>query len=107
MITITDSAKKKFMTLLESNNAQAIYFGVKSGGCSGFTYDINLIRDLNDATDLEVSEINGVKFAIDPMSVMYILGTEINWKEDIMGACFEFKNPLEQTSCGCGTSFSV
>ena len=79
--------------------------GVKNAGCSGLTYTIDFAREI--APGEEVVEADGVKVVIDPKASMYLLGTEIDFVEDKLGAAFKFNNPNEASRCGCGESFTV
>lgn len=108
LITITESAKKKISALLKDHDKDALRFGVKSGGCSGFSYEFGFgSLDELDSID-EVEDFgNGIKIIVDGASIMYIIGTQIDWKEDVMGAAFAFSNPKSASSCGCGESFAV
>ena len=78
---------------------------VTGGGCSGFQYGFTFDETVNE--DDSMLEKNGVKLLIDSMSYQYLLGAEIDYKEDLEGAQFVIKNPTAQTTCGCGSSFSV
>ena len=79
--------------------------GVKGGGCSGFSYILDLTENKNDHD--EVIEEHGVKIVCDPKSYLYLNGTEIDFKDEMMGRGFVFKNPNATTTCGCGSSFSA
>jgi len=79
--------------------------GVKGGGCSGFSYLLDL-TEAQKETDEEF-DINGVKIIVDPKSMLYLSGTEIDFKDEIMGRGFVFKNPNATSSCGCGSSFQA
>ena len=107
MITITDAAKLHFQQLQETHDFEAFIFGVSGGGCAGFNYLLKdtTLADIND--DDEVVEFDDVKIVVDGASVFAILGTEIDYKTDIMGSRFEFSNPLSVSGCGCGTSFAI
>lgn len=107
MLTITDSAKKQFKNLMEQNNFEAFIFGATGGGCAGFNYLLKEVSldTLNDND--EVFEFDDVKIVMDGSSMFAVAGTEIDYVSDIMGARFEFRNPLSQSGCGCGTSFSI
>jgi iron-sulfur cluster assembly protein len=83
----------------------ALRVGVKGGGCSGFSYLLDLTETIKD-TD-EQFEVHGVRVIIDPKSLLYLSGTEIDFKDEIMGRGFVFKNPNATSSCGCGSSFSA
>jgi iron-sulfur cluster assembly accessory protein len=82
----------------------ALRLRVVGGGCSGFSYD--LFFDEKTGMDRELS-IHGVRMIVDEMSLMYLLGTEIDYVEGLAGAGFKFNNPNVKATCGCGSSFSV
>lgn len=106
-ITITESAITKIADLLaeENNPKLCLRTFVQGGGCSGFQYGFTFDEEQNE--DDFVIEKGGVKILIDSMSYQYLVGAEINYNEDIMGSSFSIKNPNAQTTCGCGSSFSV
>ena len=107
MITITDSAKNKIKDLLlEENNPQlALRTFVQGGGCSGFSYGFTFDEVTNE-DDFEIP-VDSFKVLVDSMSMQYLTGAEIDYKEDVMGSSFNIKNPNAQTTCGCGSSFGV
>ena len=106
-ITITESAITKIADLLaeENNPKLCLRTFVQGGGCSGFQYGFTFDEEQNE--DDFVIEKSGVKILIDSMSYQYLVGAEINYTEDIMGSSFTVKNPNAQSTCGCGSSFSV
>ena len=107
MITVTEMAVAKLKDILaEENNPELkLRVFVQGGGCSGMSYGFTLDPDQNeDDWDLE---IDGVKVLVDSMSGGYLQGAEIDYKEDQYGASFSIKNPSAQTTCGCGSSFSL
>ena len=104
MITLTESAQKKIADILteENNPLLRIRAFVQGGGCSGFSYGFTL----DDATDPDDDfEVGGV--LVDAMSMQYLAGAVIDYREDAMGASFTIDNPNATTRCGCGSSFSV
>jgi iron-sulfur cluster insertion protein len=107
MLTITESARTKIIDLLsEENNPNiALRTFVQGGGCSGFSYGFTFDEEHNE-DDFEV-DIGIFKVLIDALSMQYLQGAEIDYKEELMGASFTINNPNAQTSCGCGSSFSV
>ena len=107
MITITESARTKITDLLsEENNPNiALRTFVQGGGCSGFSYGFTFDEEHNE-DDFEVG-VGIFKVLIDATSMQYLQGAEIDYKEELMGASFTISNPNAQTSCGCGSSFSV
>lgn len=106
-ITITDSAVAKIADLLaeENNPKLCLRTFVQGGGCSGFQYGFTFDEEQND--DDFVIEKSGIKILVDSMSYQYLVGAEINYTEDLSGSSFTIKNPNAQTTCGCGSSFSV
>lgn len=106
-ISITDSAVAKIVDLLaEENNPNVkLRTFVQGGGCSGFQYGFTFDEEVNE--DDFVIEKQGVKILVDAMSMQYLTGATIDYREDLMGASFSIKNPNAQTTCGCGSSFSI
>lgn len=106
-ITITDSAIAKVADLLaeENNPALKLRTFIQGGGCSGFQYGFTFDELEND--DDFVIEKGSVKILIDSMSMQYLQGATIDYKEDLMGSSFSISNPNAQTTCGCGSSFSI
>jgi iron-sulfur cluster assembly protein len=84
----------------------AIRVGLRGGGCSGFTYVIEYADDAPRERD-RVFEYDGVKFFVDPKSLIYLAGTVLDWEQTLMRQGFKFRNPQEAAGCGCGHSFSV
>jgi len=107
MITLTESAVAKIADiLLEENNPQVkLRTFVQGGGCSGFSYGFTLDEEQNE--DDFVIDNNGIVVLIDSMSMQYLQGATIDYKEELMGSSFTINNPNAQTTCGCGSSFSV
>jgi iron-sulfur cluster assembly protein len=85
--------------------AAGLRLGIRSTGCSGLTYELDFAREIEAGA--EVVEADGVKLVIDPKAVIHLLGTEVDFVEDRLGAQFVFNNPNEKARCGCGESFSV
>lgn len=108
MIEISNSAKAKVIDLLSEENNPALMLRtfVQGGGCSGFQYGFTFDEDQND-DDFEIPLNEKWKVVIDAMSMQYLSGAEIDYKEDINGSQFVIKNPNAQTTCGCGSSFSI
>ncbi|HRO58879.1 MAG TPA: iron-sulfur cluster insertion protein ErpA [Burkholderiaceae bacterium] len=105
-LLFTDSAADKVRELLveEGNDNLKLRVFVQGGGCSGFQYGFTFDEETNE--DDTVMEKNGVQLLIDAMSYQYLVGAEIDYKEDLEGAQFVIKNPNATTTCGCGSSFS-
>ena len=106
-IVFTDSAAAKVKELVdeEGNPELKLRVFVQGGGCSGFQYGFTFDEAVAD-DDTQMSK-NGVTLLIDAMSLQYLAGAEIDYKEDLQGAQFVIKNPNATTTCGCGSSFSV
>jgi iron-sulfur cluster insertion protein len=106
-LLFTDSAASKVRQLIdeEGNDNLKLRVFVQGGGCSGFQYGFTFDEETNE--DDTVMEKNGVMLLIDAMSYQYLVGAEIDYKEDLEGAQFVIKNPNATTTCGCGSSFSV
>jgi len=106
-ILFTDAAATKVKEIIfdEGNTALKLRVSVSGGGCSGFQYGFSF--DENSAADDTVVENCGVTLLVDPMSYMYLMGAEIDYKESLEGARFVINNPNAVSTCGCGESFSV
>jgi len=106
-IVFTDSAAEKVASLIveEDNDNLKLRVYISGGGCSGFQYGFTFDEEVNE-DDTQV-ENGGVTVLIDSMSVQYLNGAEIDYKEDVSGAQFVIRNPNASTTCGCGSSFSV
>lgn len=106
-IVFTDSAAGKVAELVaeEGNPDLKLRVFVQGGGCSGFQYGFTFDELVND--DDTKMEKNGVTLLIDAMSLQYLLGAEIDYKDDLEGAQFVIRNPNASTTCGCGSSFSA
>lgn len=107
MITITDSAKSKINELLEEENNPKMFLRtfVQGGGCSGMQYGFTFDEDQNE-DDFEF-ETGKFKVLVDSISMQYLEGATIDYKDDLMGSNFSIQNPNASTSCGCGSSFSI
>ena len=107
MITITENVDIKVAEILQQENdpATSLRVFVQGGGCSGMQYGFTLETTQNE--DDFVIEQQGVKYIVDAMSMQYLQGATIDYKEDFEGSNFVISNPNAQTSCGCGSSFSV
>lgn len=107
VLVFTDAAALKVRALIEEegNPDLKLRVFVSGGGCSGFQYGFTFDEVTNE--DDTAMEKNGVTLLIDPMSYQYLVGAEIDYQEALEGAQFVIKNPNAQTTCGCGSSFSV
>lgn len=108
MVEITEAAKAKVIDLLaeENNPNLKLRTFVQGGGCSGFQYGFTFDEDQND-DDWEIPLNEQWKLVIDVLSMQYMEGATIDYKEDLNGSSFSIKNPNAQTTCGCGSSFSI
>jgi iron-sulfur cluster insertion protein len=106
-LNFTDAAALKVGQLIaqEGNAALKLRVYVQGGGCSGFQYGFTFDEEVQEG-DTEI-ENGGVTLLVDPMSVQYLMGAEIDYREDLSGAQFVIRNPNATTTCGCGSSFSV
>jgi len=107
VITLSNNAAeriKKIMSRAE-NSAIGVRIGVKSGGCAGMSYVMEYAKEIKP--NEEIIEDKGVKVFIDPNAIMYLLGTEMDYKEEKFSSQFVFKNPNETERCGCGESFKT
>ena len=107
MITVTESAKAKISDLLaeEGNPNLFLRTFVQGGGCSGFSYGFTF-DEIQNEDDFEMP-LGQSKILIDAMSMQYLQGASIDYKEDLQGSEFKITNPNAQSTCGCGSSFSV
>lgn len=106
-IYLTDSAAKRIAELMQEEASPGAFLrvSVDGGGCSGFTYKFAF--DNESADDDVVVEKDGAKVAVDGMSLLYLIGCEIDFVESVMGSTFQVHNPNATASCGCGSSFAV
>jgi iron-sulfur cluster insertion protein len=106
-LIFTDAAAVKVRALIEEEDDTSLKLRVfiSGGGCSGFQYGFTF--DQNEVDGDTVVENQGVKLLIDPMSIQYLMGAEIDYTEGLEGAQFVIKNPNATTTCGCGSSFSA
>jgi iron-sulfur cluster insertion protein len=107
LVSLSEKAAEKVKEIRGEENIEESYalrLKVQGGGCSGFSYD--LYFDQPQETDRPF-EVKGVKLICDEMSLMYLMGTEIDYVEGLHGAGFKFNNPNVKSTCGCGSSFSV
>ncbi len=102
IVNLTEEAKEYMATMLKQHDKPAIRLGLKGGGCAGFKYEWSMEDDIK-ADDEQIKIENGL-FVVDPASVMYLLGTTIDYKKEIFGSYFDIKSPNATSSCGCGES---
>ncbi len=109
MIKVSELAKKKVIDLMTDEgfnlSSDFVRVGVKSGGCSGLSYDLKF--DNEQKEDDKVFEDNGVKIIVDKKSFLYLIGTTLEYSGGLNGAGFVFNNPNANRTCGCGESFSL
>jgi iron-sulfur cluster assembly protein len=107
MVTLTDIAADKvrgFLSQQESEGDVGLRVGVRGGGCSGFQYALALDERHDDD---HVFEHEGIRVIVDPASLRYVEGSQVDFTESLMGSGFEVKNPNVVASCGCGSSFRI
>ena len=107
VIKLTTNAAKRIKEIMSKAKDKAIgvRVGVKSGGCAGMSYIMEYAKDIKP--NEEIVEDKGVKDLIDPKAIMYLLGTEMDYKKEKFSSQFIFKNPNETERCGCGESFKI
>lgn len=105
-VTLSEAAAKRIAAIVAADAGKsALRVSVEGGGCSGFSYKFDL--DGQPAGDDIVIRRDGATVLIDPMSIIYMAGSEIDFVDNLLGQSFQIKNPNAVASCGCGTSFSV
>jgi iron-sulfur cluster assembly protein len=104
---LTPAAVERVKSLMaaKGSDAAALRIGVKKGGCAGMEYTLDWV-DTVGATD-DVVDQDGARVVVDPQAVLYLLGTEMDWKVDRLSAQFVFKNPNQTSACGCGESVNL
>jgi iron-sulfur cluster assembly protein len=109
-ITLSETAAREIKTIITQQSlpqdATRLRVGVKGGGCSGFSYLLDLTEEPKADADEEM-ESQGVKIVVDSRSLLYLDGVEIDFKDEVMGRGFVFKNPNATSTCGCGSSFQA
>ena len=109
MIKVSETAKRKVIELMSEDGYNAatdfVRVGVKSGGCSGLSYDLKFDKTQQDED--KVFEDNGVKIIVDKKSFLYLIGTTLEYSGGLNGTGFVFNNPNANRTCGCGESFSL
>ena len=109
MIKVSETAKKKVVELMKDDGFNPtkdfVRVGVKSGGCSGLSYDLKFDKDQKEED--KIFEDNGVKIIIDKKSFLYLIGTTVEYSGGLNGTGFVFNNPNANRTCGCGESFSL
>lgn len=106
VLSLTDAAADRVRQVMQGKpEAQALKIGIKKGGCAGMEYTITWAESIGKFD--EVVEDKGVKVVIDPAAVLYLIGTEMDWKVDKLAAQFVFNNPNQKSACGCGESVNL
>lgn len=104
MITVTPSAGERIAQQLQKHNAQALRFGVKESGCSGYSYVMDFAFAVDESDTL--IEQHGARLVVDPESLKILSGTEIDFVSEGLNQTFKFRNPKATDECGCGESFA-
>ncbi len=107
VMTLTDAAAARVRELTEAAGKPiaGLRVGVKNGGCAGMSYTMELAEEVSPLD--EVVDDKGVKLLIDPKAILFLLGSEMDFKVDRLSATFSFRNPNETSACGCGESVSI
>ena len=107
IITLSQRAADRIREIMskDNNNSIGLRIGVKSGGCAGMEYVLEYAKEKN--LNEEIIEDKGVKVFIDPSAVIYLLGTQMDYKKEQFSSSFVFNNPNETERCGCGESFKI
>ena len=107
VIKLSDNAANRIKEMMSKaeNSTIGVRVGVKSGGCAGMSYIMEYAKEVK--ANEEIIEEKGVKVLIDPKAIMYLLGTEMDYKKEKFSSQFVFKNPNETERCGCGESFKI
>ena len=102
IVNLTESAKAQMSAMIEEHQKPAVRLSLQGGGCAGFKYNWTMADEIN--SEDEVVDFNTGKFVVDPSSVMYLLGSTVDYKKEMFGSFFEVSNPSSTSSCGCGES---
>jgi iron-sulfur cluster assembly protein len=109
ILTLTDSAISRVRRIMELRDEEppaiGVRIGVRNAGCSGMTYSMDYATELSSQD--EVIETGDVKVMVDPAAIMFLIGTELDFKEEKLSSGFVFNNPNVTSTCGCGESFTV
>jgi len=109
MINVTETAASKINELLteEHKTGAALRVFVQGGGCSGFQYGLMIDEGEGNQEADQIFEVHGVRLFVDPISLRYLKGAEVDFVDNNMGGGFTIKNPNAKSTCGCGSSFSA
>ena len=107
IIKLSDNAANRIKEIMSGaeNNLKGVRVAVESGGCAGMSYKMEYAKEINPSD--EVIEDKGVKVFVDSAAIMYLLGTEMDYKKEELSSSFVFNNPNETERCGCGESFKI
>jgi len=106
-VSVTETARNYLLDSCITANKPGIKIQVKGGGCAGFSYEYNFLDEAIKPFDGVVDLSNDKKLVVDGMSLMYVIGTVLDYEQKLGSSALVFKNPNEVSSCGCGKSFSV
>ena len=109
LITVTETAASKIVALMAEENKESagLRVFVQGGGCSGFQYGWMIEEGAGDVSADRIFESNGVNLYVDPISIRYLSGAEVDFVDNLTGGGFTIKNPQAKSTCGCGSSFGV
>ena len=106
ILTLTESAEQKIKELCSKNNKYAVKLGIKGGGCAGLSYDWGFAEKNEIDKRDELIEFTGGKLLVDSTSIMFLLGSELNFVSEVWGSHFDITSPKVKSSCGCGESIT-
>lgn len=106
MISVTETAKQYLLEQCKNNNRRAIKLSVKGGGCAGFSYEYEF-ADTAEPNDFVIELDQTHQFILDSASILFVIGTELDYVTELGGSSLKLNNPNQTASCGCGKSFSV
>lgn len=107
IINLCKRSTQHFINIMEKSNTNRILIGVKGGGCNGLKYYIEPLNSKPDKTDEIIKLEENKELVVCGKSLLYLIGTNIKWKDDLLGSGIEFENPNAKSSCGCGDTFSL
>jgi iron-sulfur cluster assembly accessory protein len=108
MIEVTPTANDHLSDIVSSSkDCEGVLLSVKGGGCAGFSYEWSLLEGSSNKEEYEAIALKKGTLFIDPLAVMYVLGSVVDYSKDVFGAILKVENPNVQSQCGCGESFSV
>ncbi|CDZ16494.1 Putative iron-sulfur cluster insertion protein ErpA [Candidatus Johnevansia muelleri] len=105
-LIITNKAANCLKKLINEKNYKILRIGIIGGGCSGLKYNFYFTKNLNN-DDIRIKNINNIEIIIDSFSYQYLLGSTLDYEEELLGSKFIIKNPNAITTCSCGASFSI